>query len=246
MDVQRKIVRRGFNPDDLRNFGASSKKVMNKAGYEIQFLLNQGYDMKSAITFVGNHYLLAQRQRIALARILSPSHRIEQRKKKEIDKTDAPKEINIDGFNLIILLETSLSNSIILMGVDGAMRDLSGLRGTYQIIDKTEIAISLIMSFIKQHKIKKAKFYLDKPVSNSGRLRGLVLDIALKEGVNADVELNNGVDKLLYDKENIVTGDAIILNNCKSWYNMGRWIIEDFIKPDSIFELDIAKKWKGD
>ncbi len=239
METQRKIVNRGFNPDDLKNFGDSAKAALNQAGYEIQFLIDQGYEMKSASTFVGNHYLLSERQRLALARMLSPSSSIKLRKMKEIAKNLPPSEVYVDGFNLIILLESALSNSIILKGADGTMRDLSGLRGTYQIIDKTDKAVDLIFCYLKQYHIKKITLFLDKPVSNSGRLRGLILDTAGREGVHAEVGLEYGVDKLLYEKENVVTGDAIILNNCKSWYNMGRWIIEEYMKPDNIFELDI-------
>ncbi len=31
---------------------------------------------------------------------------------------------------------------------------------------------------------------------------------------------SNDVDKNLYDKENVITSDAIILDNCKTWFNL--------------------------
>ena len=54
--------------------------------------------------------------------------------------------------------------------MDGNIRDLAGLRGTYKLIDKTDRAIDLIGQELEKLKVSKAVFYLDKPVSNSGRL----------------------------------------------------------------------------
>ena len=61
--------------------------------------------------------------------------------------------------------------------MDESIRDLAGLRGTYSVINKTEVAIKLINDFLLEHKIKKAIFYLDKPVSNSGRLKMKILEM---------------------------------------------------------------------
>ena len=55
--------------------------------------------------------------------------------------------------------------------MDGTIRDLAGLRGTYKLIDKTDRAINLIGEYLQKLKIKKVVFYLDSPVSNSGRLK---------------------------------------------------------------------------
>ena len=36
----------------------------------------------------------------------------------------------------------------------------------------------------------------------------------------------NDVDKNLYGKENVITSDAIILDNCASWFNLTERVIE--------------------
>ena len=43
-------------------------------------------------------------------------------------------EVNIDGFNIIITLEVLLCDSILFSCMDGTIRDLAALRGTYRII----------------------------------------------------------------------------------------------------------------
>lgn len=42
-------------------FGAKAAEKLNVAGQELVFLLNQGYDVKSASIFIGNHRLLFER-----------------------------------------------------------------------------------------------------------------------------------------------------------------------------------------
>lgn len=70
-----------------------------------------------------------------------------------------------------------MSNSTILKCMDGTVRDLAGLRGTYKLIDKTDAAINLIGQKLEELKIDKAVFYLDSSVSNSGRLKIRILEL---------------------------------------------------------------------
>ena len=49
------IVRRGYVPQDAVEFGPKYRDFMERAAVEVGFLINRGYDVKSASTFVGNH-----------------------------------------------------------------------------------------------------------------------------------------------------------------------------------------------
>lgn len=143
----------------------------------------------------------------------------------------------IDGFNLIISLEVALSGSPILLGKDGVLRDLAGLRGTYKLIDKTDIALNLIGKTLNELSVPIVKFYLDSPVSNSGRLKSKILECSETWGIPVEVELIPNVDVVLAGKERIVTGDSIILDECKSWFNLPRKIVEDNIKDAWVIDL---------
>lgn len=81
-----KMVKRGYSPNDQREFGNQSINKLLKAGRDLQYLLNQGYNIKGASTFVGNHYLLSERQRLGLVRAISSEESIRIRKNKEIEQ----------------------------------------------------------------------------------------------------------------------------------------------------------------
>ena len=104
--------------------------------------------------------------------------------------------------------------------MDGTIRDLAGLRGTYRIIDKTDLAVEAIRKVLEAEGVKEAHFLIDAPISNSGRLSSKIEDMFEKSPVEAVCEVINDVDKNLYDRERVITSDAIILDNCRSWYNL--------------------------
>jgi hypothetical protein len=233
-----KNIKRGFDPDDAKIFSNESIAELKIAQEEIQWLLDRGYKIKQIIEFTGNHYLLSARARTALQRTTSSTADYEKR-----SSTMLPFEcakdgcLNIDGFNIIITLEVALSGSPILLGKDGVFRDLAGLRGTYRIIDKTDTALNLIGKILRELSVPMVKFYLDSPVSNSGRLKSKILECSEQWGMPVEVELIPNVDAVLAGKERIVTGDSIILDECKSWFNLSRKIIEDYIQDAWVIDL---------
>lgn len=244
-----KTTRRGYVPTDEKEFKGDNLNKLYKSSEDLLYLLKRGYKIKGASTFVGNHYLLSERQRLALVRGISKNDDIKIRKDKEVNNFSVTKVIHIDGFNTIITLEVALSNSLIIKSMDETIRDLAGLRGTYSVIDKTEIAIKLIGDFLLEHKIEKAIFYLDKPVSNSGRLKIKILEIF--ESLELEIEVVNidNVDSVLKSKENVVSSDAIILDNCISWINLNKYIIEEKISNDNYIDfskLNIKKTYQTD
>ena len=220
------VVRRGFVPTDEKEFSEKSIEKLKEAQKDIFMLINRGYPIKSASTFVGNHYLLSERQRIAVVRATSDSMSLEERSEKE--KSVAEDEtVYIDGFNIIITLEVALSHSTLIKCMDGTIRDLAGLRGTYKIIDKTDMALKMIGETLESMKVKKAVFYLDKPVSNSGRLKSKILDMLEKYDFEVECELVDNADKALEEKDNVISSDAIVIDKCRSWINLVKMILHN-------------------
>ena len=236
-----KIVKRGYVPSDEKEFREKELEKLHKAGEELYYLANRGYQMKMASTFVGNHYLLSERQRLALVRSISPKESVENRRSKEIKEDLEGCVVNIDGFNTIITLEIAFSDSLLLKCMDGTIRDLAGLRGTYRLIDKTERAIVEIGRLLECKKVKKAVFYLDAPVSNSGRLKELILQCLSEVNFEVQIEIIHNVDSVLETLENVVTGDAIILDKCKSWFNLTKVVIEEAIGEYPFVDFEIEE-----
>lgn len=237
-----KVVQRGYVPSDEVEFNSESIIKLNKAGLDLYYLINRGYNIKGASTFVGNHYLLSERQRLALVRCISTKESMKLRKSKEIIDGLEGATVNIDGFNTIITLEVAFSGTPLLKCMDGTIRDLAGLRGTYRLIDKTELAIKEIGKTLERKNVKEAIFYLDAPVSNSGRLKERILELLGEFDFDVSVNIINNVDSVLEKLDYVITSDAIILDKCTSWFNLTKVILEE--KKECSY-IDIIKEMDG-
>jgi hypothetical protein len=224
---------RGSDPQDAQAFSGEALPGLIMARQEIQFMLDRGYPAGPVIDLVGGHRQLTARQRMALQRSSAARQQIENRLDLMLPWTAAHDGILlIDGFNLIITLEVALSGSVLLCCGDGALRDLAGLRGTYRIITQTAVAVDLIGRAMHDLAVPEARFFLDAPVSNSGRLRSLITSMAQNWEFPVNVELAPDVDHRLSGQERIVSSDSILLDQCGSWFSLAAKIVADFI-PDA-------------
>lgn len=232
-------IRRGYVDTDQEQFASDKLPLLRKAQQEILYLIERGYPMKNASTFVGNHYMLSERQRLAIVRATAEQDIVEMRLNKLVKEEVRGQEVFIDGLNLIITLEVALSGSTLIRSMDGTIRDLAGLRGTYRLIDKTDKAIKLIGDKLIDLGVSKATFYLDAPVSNTGRLKTRIYEVLELYPLEVSVTLAGNVDYLLKNLRNVITSDAIILNHCGSYLNLAADIIQERL-PETVF-IDLSQ-----
>ena len=198
-------AKRGYVPEDERNFSREAIHTMRTASRHVRYLIGEGYDLKQASTFVGNHFLLSERQRLAIMRSLATDEQLAVRQSRQVQISDLDgKEVWIDGFNTIITLEVMFSEGILFECMDGTIRDLAALRGTYRLIPETSGAVRMMLRTLQESRISKATILLDEPVSNSGRLKALIADIGEEFAYGLDIQILRDVDRSLYGRENVI------------------------------------------
>jgi len=230
---------RGKQSSDDKWFATKWHAVFTEAVDDLCFLLSRGYANNSALQIVGNRYQLNKRQRNAISRISCSNQEKIGRQNSECKAVDLEKEvIEIDGFNLLILLESALSGAYLFKGRDGLYRDISSVHGSYKRVVKTEDAISLIGKVLKDLKVKSVKWYLDQPVSNSGRLKTRLLELSKSNGFNWEVALVFDPDKVLAKSESVViSSDGWILDQAERWFNLGAVLIENYMEGFNVIEV---------
>ncbi len=224
------VCRRGWYDGAPGDFSAGPLAAVHEAADDVVWLLNRGYGIRSAVTFAGNHYQLTEHQRLALERALTSDAKRGDRKRRELNTLNG--QVWVDGFNIIITLETALSRSPVFASRDGVIRDLAGLHGTYRIIDKTERAVLLMFEHVFGAGAAFVHVLLDKQVSNSGRLKKFIDSAAEEMHFAADVALTDSVDAWLQREDCVVTADSVVLDKCRNWYNLTSRIIRSEI-PDA-------------
>ncbi len=226
---------RGLSPDDHIFFNSLKLKQLQKAVCDLSWLLSRKYPLKSSVNLVGNHYQLTKRERLALAYAATDGKPHKTSLSPNLMKE---KSICIDGFNLLITLESALDGGIILYAMDGCYRDISNVHASYKLGFQTEKAIELTADAIKELKIKDAIWIFDKPVSNSGRVANIVNSIAKKIAIPMSAKTLDQVDTRLKNCNKIVvTCDSVILSSNVEWFNLAEWIIKHHIPNAKIINL---------
>lgn len=220
-------AKRGFVPKDERYFSPAALATLRTASQHITYLINNGYDLKQASTFVGDHFQLSDRQRIALMRSVATNEQLADRRTKEVPlERIGGAGVWIDGLNTIITLEVMLADSTLLSCMDGAIRDLASLRGTYRLIPATTDAARLLFDVLQDAGVQTVTILLDQPVSNSGRLKELLDDVGSAYSFALDTRVQGGVDRSLFGKEHVISSDSVVLDHCASWVNLTRHCME--------------------
>lgn len=226
-----KNVRRGYHEEDEKLFNAENMDKISRCAYETAFLLERGYPLKSAVTISSNHRLLNERQRNAMARMTACPYRLSLRKAHQLTALEPGCTVNIDAFNAVVIMETALSHSVLMKCMDGCIRDLSGLSGTYAIIQVTDPAIDHILHKLIELQVGKAVFWIDSPVSNSGRLKTHIAERAEQLSFPIDIRMVHNADTELKKLDHVISGDSEIIEQCQSWYNLYPELIRDLEDP---------------
>ncbi len=223
------VRNRGKEASDDRLFGdAKMQQKLREAAIDMCYLLSRGFAEKSSLQLIGNRYLLNVRQQKALRGMSASEQQIEIRKRRALKSLQLKdKTIVIDGFNLLILLESALSGAYIFKGLDNYFRDVSGVHGSYKRVQKTEEALTLIGNELKALGVSSIIWYFDAPVSNSGRLKTKLREVAEVHNYIWEISLVNNPDVVLADSEFVVvSSDAWILDRAKYNFNLVEYLIE--------------------
>jgi hypothetical protein len=230
---------RGPHPRDAQLFAPDNIPRLRSATSELSWLLGRGYAIKSALKLVGDQYNLTERQRLAVSRAACSDERQKLRSEHclALDGIEN-EELVIDGFNLIITLEAALGGGLLITCRDECLRDLSSVHGSYRSVLETERAILLIGEALETLKPKSAKWFLDRPISNSGRLAQRIKELARERGWPWSLEVVFNPDASILATEGIaVTSDSLILDGAKRWINLSDFLVRRYLPQAWVIDL---------
>ena len=234
MFVPDKRSHRGAHPEDQELFGPAAMCVLRKAAADYRWLINRGYAQAASLKLVGDRYRLARRQRVAIQRSLCSDDVCKRRLERKVSVDQlVGKTLLVDGFNVITTVEAALGGGVLLLGRDGALRDMASVHGTYRKVAETRPALMLIGEFLGNFGVANCRWLLDKPVSNSGRLRALINQLASEKTWDWTVDLVQNPDVQLSRSDLIAaTADSAIMDRCKCWCPISRHVVDGGV-PDA-------------
>lgn len=223
---------RGPHPQDVELLAEPIWPQLQEAVADFSWLLSRGYAAPSSLKIVGDRYSLLERQRMAVRRSSCSDQALANRRMKCTSTASlAGRPLWLDGFNVLTTIEAALAGGIVIRGRDGCYRDLASMHGSYRRVAETRQALRQVGGFlVQQCPSSPVHWLLDRPVSNSGRLRAIMVALAADERWSWTVELADNPDRVLSDCEAVVvSADAIVLDRCRQWLNLARAIVDTSI-----------------
>jgi hypothetical protein len=242
--VTRHQTHRGLAPQDERLFAARQLPALRAAAADLCWLLDRGYAARSAVELVGNRHNLTSRQRMAVSRHACSGEDAQCRQKLCVEPGRLQgRELWLDGYNVLTILESALAGGIVLLCRDGCCRDIAGIHRRYRKLAETLPALRLVGETATVLGVSRCRWWLDQPVSNSGRLKTLIREAAAGAGWNMEVELTFSPDHVLsHTDEIIATSDGIVLDRCQRWVNFTRLIIGERLPQTRLLDLAANKE----
>ena len=225
---------RGAHPRDRELFAEPCWAALGAAAREYGWLATRGYAPVATLKLVGDRHALVERQRAAIARVAcSDAARQRRRASLVTFAALARQALAVDAFNVIIALEVALAGGIGLIGFDGARRDLASVHGTYRRVLETPRAVELALAALARAAPSAVTWYLDRPVSNSGKLAGLLRRHCAERGTSWSVELVDHADRDVSQPGMVaLSADGGVIDAAERWFDLGGWVVAQDV-PDA-------------
>jgi hypothetical protein len=214
-------------------------EALRGATADLAWLLGRGYPDAAALKLVGDRYRLVERQRMAVRRATcTDAARLGRQARRLEPGAIAGRALAIDGFNVLTTIEAALGGAVVLACRDGTYRDLAGVHGTYRRVAETRPALGILAECLAALGVASCVWYLDRPVSNSGRLRAEILGRAEEDGADWRVELVPSADPcLIASREVVASADSGVLDRCGPWFNLARSAVEAGVPAARVVDL---------
>jgi hypothetical protein len=236
-------IHRGPHPEDARLFASAIQPRLSAAADDFCWLLSRGYPHDSTLKLVGDRYELAARQRTAVSRCCCSDAQAAGRRSRRVENEQlAGASLWLDGYNVLTTIEAALAGGVILAARDGTYRDIASMHGSYRRVAETMPALELLGDLLASYRVATCHWLLDRPVSNSGRLKGMMEELAAARRWPWQVELVADPDSLLAEagmpppvqpssppRVVVVSADSAILDRCGAWFNLAREAIRSQI-----------------
>src|SRR5688500_14914418 len=218
---------RGPHPEDAKLFSRDAERELRNAVADLSWLLTRHYATPSALKLVGDRYNLTQRQRTAVMRSACSDDARSDRQRRLVPAEQLHGQpLLLDGYNVLTTIEAALAGSVLIIGRDGAWRDMASIHGTYRKVEETVPAITVIGEHLTELGSGPCTWYLDSPVSNSGRLKAIFVELARVHAWDWQIELVPNPDRVLIESKRLVaTADSVILDLCAQWLNLAADVV---------------------
>ncbi len=171
---------------------------------------------------VGDRYLLDQTTRLVLYRAVYDEETARSHRSKLVGpETVSGKSLSIDGYNVLITVESMLRRKPLILSDDGFVRDISAIHGKHKLTPYTQEALSLIARLLTEVQPSETQFCYDSQVSRSGELAALTRDILSRFELEGSAKTAKLADReALAFGDILATSDAVLIDKGRRLFDL--------------------------
>lgn len=168
--------------------------------------------------FVADHHRIDKDYRNILSRAVLSDETARSRRQKAIALDDLRGGVlHIDGYNVLITIESIITGEDVFICDDGFIRDMRCLFRKYRRSETTDEAVQLMIDAISRAKPSEILLLLDKQISRSGELASDIGEAFSAAGIPGTARTARDVDRSLKNSSAVVaTSDGIIIDHVSS------------------------------
>jgi hypothetical protein len=201
--------------------GSYLREKLLKPARDIRSLLRWGYPKFATISFVATHSQLSAEERYILTRVIVSPERVVSRINKKAACTGIrDKDLLLDGYNVLLSMDSLLKKEPIWFCDDGYIRDTRYYFSKAKQAEDIEESLDLVLEFLSENHPKSAIFLLDAQISRSGELAGLIRRKMNEYGISGEARTSKTADfELKAEGGNpvksviVATSDGIVIDS---------------------------------
>jgi len=199
-----------------------------EAAKDLRYLLERGYHRESALRLIVDKYQLSTKQRLLLYRAVYDAPTAAKHKEKIVTAERVNDcKLAIDGYNVLITVESGLAGGLLVLCDDGFIRDISAVHGKHRITSMTEKALSIILKAVQELKPAKTNFFFDAQVSKSGELASHIRRTLKGSGLSGSAYAVGRADVSTLDFGDIIaTSDSVLISKAGAVFDLAGEILK--------------------
>jgi hypothetical protein len=200
--------------------------VSDGAAEDLRYLLGRGYGRISSVKFIGDKHMLDKPQRLLLYRGVYPPDAATAHQKKLVTPGDLRQTgLSVDGFNVLLTVNSALKGVPVFLCDDGFVRDVSEIHSSASKEDLTKPLQHTIAS-LSDLKTGGAHFVFDRLISKSGEFSKQVAQELRSNSVPGGASTATSADFEVLKKGGIVSSsDSIIIERAERVFDLAAYVI---------------------